>query len=143
MGIWVKIFISAIWLKLTFIHCFIDPTENHKKSKKIQFECFVNKSLKIHNAKNICRRAWRQMKENYQIYLPYQFHSRPHLLGGDAQLPHKKMKTMFLLNMSKSRRLTLTFFPTIRLCLQPDFLFVIIKGSKIKVQETKLIIFWP
>ena len=35
-----------------------NPTQNHKKLKKIQFEFFVNKSLKIHNAKNICRRAF-------------------------------------------------------------------------------------
>ena len=40
--------------------------------------------------------AWRQMKENYQIYLPYQFHRRPKSLGGDSQLSHKKMKTLFL-----------------------------------------------
>ena len=52
------------------------------------------------------------MKENYQIYLPYQFHWRPQSVGGDSQLPNKKMKTMFLWNMSKSRRLTSTFFPT-------------------------------
>ena len=52
------------------------------------------------------------MKENYQIYLPYQFHWRLHSVGGDSQLPHKKMKTLFLSNMSKSRRLTSTFFPT-------------------------------
>ena len=51
------------------------------------------------------------MKENYQIYLPYQFHRRPHSVDWDAQLSHKKMKTMFLSNMSKSRRLTSTFFP--------------------------------
>ena len=54
------------------------------------------------------------MKENYQIYLPYQFHWRPHAVGGDPQLPHKKMKTLFLSNMSKSRRLTSTFFPIIK-----------------------------
>ena len=53
------------------------------------------------------------MKENYQIYLPYQFHWRPHSAGRDAQLPHNKMKTLFLSNMSKSRRLTSTFFPII------------------------------
>ena len=29
----------------------------------------------------------------------------------DTKLPRKKMKTMFLSNMSKSRRLTTTFFP--------------------------------
>ena len=29
-----------------------------KNRKKIQFEFFVNKSLKIHNAKNICCRAF-------------------------------------------------------------------------------------
>ena len=57
--------------------------------------------------------AWCQMKENYQIYLPYQFHWRPQSVGGDAQLSHKKMKTLFLTNMSKSRRLTSTFFPMI------------------------------
>ena len=51
------------------------------------------------------------MKENYPIYLPYQFHWRPHSVGGDSQLSHKKMKTLFLSNMSKSRRLTWTFFP--------------------------------
>ena len=55
--------------------------------------------------------AFCQMKENYQIYLPYQFHQRPHSVGGDSQLSHKKMKTLFLSNMSKSRRLTSTFFP--------------------------------
>ena len=51
------------------------------------------------------------MKENYQIYLPYQFYPRVQSVGGDAQLAHKKMKTLFLSNMSKSRRLTSTFFP--------------------------------
>ena len=40
--------------------------------------------------------AWRQMKENYQIDLPYKFHWRAQSAQGDPQLPHKKMKTMFL-----------------------------------------------
>ena len=53
------------------------------------------------------------MKENYQIYLPYQFCPRVQSVGGDAQLSHKKMKTLFLSIMSKSRRQTLTFFPII------------------------------
>ena len=52
------------------------------------------------------------MKENYQIYLPYQFHWRVHSALWDPQLSNKKRKTMFLWNMSKSRRLTSTFFPT-------------------------------
>ena len=56
--------------------------------------------------------AWRQMKENFQIYLPYQFCLRVQSVNGDAQLSHEKMKTLFFWNMSKSRRLTLTFFPT-------------------------------
>ena len=56
--------------------------------------------------------AWRQIKENYPINLPYQFHWRPQSALGDPQLSHKKMKTPFLSNMSKSRRLTSTFFPT-------------------------------
>jgi len=54
------------------------------------------------------------MKENYQIYLPYQFRPRVQSVSGDPQLPHKKMKTLFLSNMSKSRRLTSTFFPITR-----------------------------
>ena len=37
---------------------FFEPTQNHKKSKKIQFTIFINKSSKNHNAKNICRRAF-------------------------------------------------------------------------------------
>ena len=36
----------------------IDPAQNHKKSNKIQLKFFVKKSLKIHNSKNICRRAF-------------------------------------------------------------------------------------
>ena len=51
------------------------------------------------------------MKENYQINLPYQFHLRAHSVDREPKLSHKKMKTMFLWNMSKSRRLTSTFFP--------------------------------
>ena len=35
-------------------------------------------------------------------------------VDGDAQLPNKKMKTLFFWNMSKSRRLTSTFFPISR-----------------------------
>ena len=46
--------------------------------------------------------AWRQTKKNYQFYLPNQFHWMPQSLGGDSQLPHKKMKTPFLSNKSKS-----------------------------------------
>ena len=48
-------------------------------------------------------------EENYQIDFPYQFRLRDQSLDGDAQLPNKKMKTLFLWNMSKSRRLTSTF----------------------------------
>ena len=45
----------------------------------------------------------------------YQFHMRPYSVGRDSQLPHKKIKTQFLSNMSKSRRLTSTFFPIKRI----------------------------
>ena len=70
-------------LKQTKIYSFIDPPLNREKLKKIPFRFFVKKSLKNHNkSKQIfvaeCS-AWRQMKENYQIYLPYQFHWRPQL----------------------------------------------------------------
>ena len=40
-----------------------------------------------------------------------QFQTIVQSLNLDSKLPHKKMKTMFLSNMSKSRRLTSTFFP--------------------------------
>ena len=54
----INMFSCICILKQIQIHSFIDPTQNHKKFKKIQFEFFVNKSLKIHSAKNICRRAF-------------------------------------------------------------------------------------
>ena len=81
--------------------------------KKFNSEFLQKNLLKIITRKIsvVEHSAWRQMKENYQIYLPYQFHWRAHLVGGDPQLSHKKMKTLFLSNMSKSRRLTSTFFP--------------------------------
>ena len=100
-------------LKQSSIHFFIDPSQNLKKSKKIQFEFYIKKEWK-----SITRRifvvensAWRQMKMNYQIYLPHQFRLRDQSAGWDSQLSNKKIKTMFLSNMSKSWRLTSTFFP--------------------------------
>ena len=36
----------------------IDPTQNEKKMKKIQFKFFINKFFKNYNAKNICCRAF-------------------------------------------------------------------------------------
>ena len=42
------------------------------------------------------------MKENFEIYLSHQFCWRDDLVDQDSQLSHKKMKTMFLGNMSKS-----------------------------------------
>ena len=53
------------------------------------------------------------MKEKYQIYSPNQFCLSVHSLDRVPKLSHKKMKTMFLSNMLKSRRLTSTFFPII------------------------------
>ena len=67
------------------------------------------------------------MKENYQIYLPYQFHLRAHSLDREPKLSHKKMKTMFLSNMSKSRRLTSTFFPIISVFIEKFKIFLIMK----------------
>ena len=46
------------------------------------------------------------MKENYQIFLPYQFRLSAHLLDQEPEFSHKKTKTMFLWNLSKRRRLT-------------------------------------
>ena len=84
----------------------------HTKSSKIgkNIEKFITRKIFV-----IEHSAWRQMKENYQIYLPYQFHRRPQSAGWVPRFPHKKMKTMFLSNMSKSRRLTLTFSRQTRL----------------------------
>ena len=52
--------------------------------------------------------AWRQMKENYQIYLPIQFCPRVQSLDRVPRLSQKKMKTLFLWNMSKT---DFDFFP--------------------------------
>ena len=54
----VNMFSCICVLKQTQIHSFIDPFQNHEKSEKNQFEFFVNKYSKIHNAKNICCRAF-------------------------------------------------------------------------------------
>ena len=98
----INMFSCICMLKQDLIHSFIDL--NERKLKKIQFEFFVNKSSKIHNAKIFAveHSAWRHMKENYQIYLPYQFCPRMQSVDGDAQLPDKKMKILFFWNMSKS-----------------------------------------
>ena len=32
--------------------------------------------------------TWRQMKENYQIYLPYQFRLRAHSVDREPEFPH-------------------------------------------------------
>ena len=56
------------------------------------------------------RSAKRQMEKNYQIYKSFQFGLRAHSIDQlKPQLLHKKMKTMFPSNMSKSRRPTSTF----------------------------------
>jgi len=70
------------------------------------------------------------MKENNQIYLPYQFHWRPQSAGRDPQLSHKKMKTMFLSNMSDWLRL---FFPTRkkRLAAYSNFLWSMVNSNDI------------
>ena len=72
----------------------------------------TNRCVSIHSASMpwIMKHRLDKKKENYPIFLPYQFHWRAHSVGGDSKRPNKKMKTMFLSNMSKSRRLTSTFF---------------------------------
>ena len=62
------------------------------------------------------------MKENYQIYLLYQFHWRPHSLNRDPQLPHKKMKTLFLEYVKKSKT-DFDFFPD-KLLSQENFVVI-------------------
>ena len=57
------------------------------------------------------------MKENYQIYIPYQFCPRVQSAGRDPQLPNKKMKTLFLSNTVEPRNNgfqgTSSFFPVV------------------------------
>ena len=54
--------------------------------------------------------AWCQMKENYQIYLLYQFCLRDQSVDRDPQLSHKKMKTLSLEYVKKSKT-DFDFFP--------------------------------
>ena len=92
-------------VKQTHKHFFIDPTQNHKKLEKIQFEFFIKKNLwKIITLTILVLEyfAWRQIRENYKIYLPYKFHRRPQSAVWEPQLANNKLKTMFLWNMSKS-----------------------------------------
>ena len=71
-------------LKQTSIHFFIDPTQNHKtpiqadipySPLRLQIiqHLAPNSSLEFRTRKIFVveHSAWRQMKENYQIYLPY------------------------------------------------------------------------
>ena len=51
------------------------------------------------------------MKENYQIYLAYQFYWRPHWVDQEPQFLHKKMKAMFLKYVKKSKTDLNFFFP--------------------------------
>ena len=53
------------------------------------------------------------MKENYKINLTSHFRPRVQSFDREPQLSYKKMNTMFLWKISKSRKLTSTFFPTI------------------------------
>ena len=76
-------------LNQTSIHFFIDPIQNRKKSKKILFLFFVNKSLKNHNSKNICHRTIcmePNERENFKIYFTHQLYLRAQLVDRDAQL---------------------------------------------------------
>ena len=49
--------------------------------------------------------AWRQMKQNHQIHLPLVLSKASQLIDREPQISNKKMKTMFLWNMSMSQRL--------------------------------------
>ena len=51
------------------------------------------------------------MKENYQIHLPYQFCLKAHSLGGEPQLPNKKIKNPVSLEYVKKSKTDFDFFP--------------------------------
>ena len=55
--------------------------------------------------------AWRQMKENYQIYLPYQFHWRPQSAGWVPRILNKKIKKPVFLEYVKKLKTDFDFFP--------------------------------
>ena len=66
--------------------------------KKKEFEFYKKKkNQKILTRKmfNIEHSAWFQVKENYHIYVPYQFYLRIHSLDQKLQLSHKKQKLYF------------------------------------------------
>ena len=46
--------------------------------------------------------AWRQMKENHQIYSPSQFCLRPHLINEDADYALKKIENHVSLNKANT-----------------------------------------
>ena len=52
------------------------------------------------------------MKENYQIYLPYQYHQRLQTVDWDAQLPYKKKNENHVsLKYVKKSKTDFDFFP--------------------------------
>ena len=60
------------------MHSLIDPAQNHKKIKTNSIKILCKKIIKFITKKMFVveHSAWRQIKENYQIYLPYQFPMR-------------------------------------------------------------------
>ena len=76
----INMFSCICMLKQTSIHFFIDPTQNHKKLKKIQFEFFVKKSLKNHNSKNICCRAFCLAANERELLVLIDFQEKGNLL---------------------------------------------------------------
>ena len=64
-----------LYAKTKSIYFFIDPIQNHKYGKKFNQNFFVKKSLKFITCKILVveHSAWRQMKENYQIYSSCRF----------------------------------------------------------------------
>ena len=83
-----------------------------KNGEKNRYEIFVNKFLKNHNAKNICQSIllgakWKELSNLLTLSISLE----ATFTQWDSHFPNNKMKTMFLSNMSKSRRQTSTFFP--------------------------------
>ena len=68
-----------------------------KLKKKIKMNFLFINFLKIITWKIFVSEhsAWRQMKENYQNYLPFRFHWKPQFVGGDHRLPYTKWKPCF------------------------------------------------
>ena len=131
---------SKTWTTRSFLTWTLNAKEMKRVSQIARIDSVTNVS---HSAK-----TWYRIRTHIHYNTSNGSYCRDQSARWDSQLSHKKMKTMFLSNMSKSRRLTSTFFPIIWKCLHLRPIWHLlssrlrIKGKILKNSVDKNMRFW-